>query len=99
MAVPLATYTGWNLFGPGKGPPTEICSFRGSYIPFARSKQERLEAGDPRPSIQERYGSRDEYLGRVVAVALKLMDEGYLLSQDVPRILEIAAQRWDYLMR
>ena len=29
----------------------------------------------------------------------KLMDEGYLLSQDVPRILEIAAQRWDYLMR
>ena len=99
VAVPLATYTGWNLFGPGKGPPTEICSFRGSYIPFARSKQERLEAGDPRPSIQERYGSRDEYLGRVVAVALKLMDEGYLLSQDVPRILEIAAQRWDYLMR
>ena len=99
VAVPLATYTGWNLFGPGQGPPTEICSFRGSYIPFARSKEERLEAGDPRPSIRERYGSRDEYLGRVTETALELMDQGYLLSQDVPLVVKGAAVRWDYLMR
>ena len=99
VAVPLATYTGWNLFGPGQGPPTEICSFRGSYILFARSKEERLEAGDPRPSIRERYGSRDEYLGRVTETALELMDQGYLLSQDVPLVVKGAAVRWDYLMR
>ena len=99
VAVPLATYAGWNLFGPGQGPPTEICSFRGSYIPFARSKEERLEAGDPRLSIRERYESRDEYLGRVTEVALELMDQGYLLSQDVPLVVKGAADRWDYLMR
>lgn len=99
LSVPLATYTGWNLFGPGQGPPTEICSFRGSYIPFARNKQERIEAGDPRPSIQERYGSREEYLGRVTEAALELMDQGYLLAQDVPLVVKGAADRWDYLMR
>ena len=99
LAVPLATYTGWNLFGPGQGPPTEICSFRGSYIPFARTKKERMEKGDPRLSIQERYGSREEYLGRVVAVALELMDQGYLLSQDVSQVVKGAAARWEYLMR
>ena len=98
VAVPLATYTGWNLFKAGQGPATELCSFGGSYIPFARSKKERLETGDPRPSIRERYGSREEYLGLVSAAALELMDGGYLLAQDVPQILKEASRRWDYLM-
>ena len=98
LAVPLATYTGWNLFNSSQGPTTELSSFSGSYIPFARSKKERLEAGDPRPSIQERYASKEEYLRLVSAAALQLMDDGYLLAQDVPRILKDATQRWDYLM-
>ena len=34
-----------------------------------------------------------------VAVALELMDQGYLLSQDIPQVVKGAAARWDYLMR
>lgn len=52
-----------------------------------------------RVEIQKRYGSREEYLGRVAAVALELMDQGYLLSQDVPQVVMGAAARWDHLMR
>ena len=34
----------------------------GSMIPFARTRAEREKSGDPRPSIEERYASREEYL-------------------------------------
>ena len=54
IAVPLATYTGWNLYA---RVPTELCDRDGSYIPFAKTKAERDAADDPRPSIAERYGS------------------------------------------
>lgn len=49
--------------------------------------------------IEERYGSRNEYLNRVVAVALELRVKGYLLSPDIPQVVKGAAAGWDYLMR
>ena len=99
VAVPLATYTGWNLRAPEIGAPDELYSMAGSWLPFARTRAERQQRGDPRRSIEERYRSRDDYLARVNECARELAREGYLLERDIPRIVEEAARRWDYLMR
>lgn len=97
VAVPLATYTGWNLRSPEIGAPDELFSMQGSFIPFARTKAEREKKGDPRLSIEERYGSRQEYLDKVTAAANDLARSGYLLQRDVPSVVERSATEWDYL--
>ena len=99
VAVPLATYTGWNLFGPEAGPPDVLSSMQGSYIPFPETEAVGRERGDPRRSIEDRYGDRETYLASVSAVAAELVDEGYLLAEDVAPILAQAGRHWDYLIR
>jgi hypothetical protein len=98
LAVPLATYTGWNLRDPKVGAPEMLYSMIGSMIPFARSKAEREKTGDPRPSIEERYKNRGEYLNKVQAAAQPLVKERLLLDKDVPVITTRAGNRWDSLM-
>jgi hypothetical protein len=97
LAVPLATYTGWNLFNERAGPPLVLSSMQGSFIPFARSRAERERANDPRRSVEERYQSRVQYLGLIAKTANDLVTKGYLLKEDVPRIVEQAGTRWDYV--
>ncbi len=96
LAAPLATYTGWNLFNADSGPVDVLSSMQGSYIPFSRNEAERRAQGDPRPSIAERYPSREHYLGLVAEAAIQLVGERYLLAEDLPRILESAGRHWDY---
>ncbi len=98
LEAPLATYTGWNLFNERSGPTHEISSMVGSYIPFARTRAERRARDDPRPSIEERYGSKEEYLGRVAQAGLGLIDAGLLLDRDLPPIVRNASRHWDYRM-
>ncbi len=98
VAVPLATYTGWNLFRPESGPEDVLSSMQGSYIPFPLTPSDRERSHDPRPSIEERYQSREHYLGLVSEFAIDLIEEGYLLSGDLPDILSQAVRHWDYLM-
>ena len=98
VAAPLATYTGWNLFRAGAGPTDVLSSMQGSYIPFPLTAEDRARTGDPRRSIEERYGSRAAWLGRVTEKALALVDGGYLLAADLAPILTQAGRHWDYLM-
>ena len=98
VAVPLATYTGWNLFVEGAGPTNELSSMQGSFLPFARTRSERTANGDPRPSIEERYEGREQYLGLIATVAIELVDAGYLLAEDVPAIIHQAGERWEHLV-
>lgn len=79
IAVPLGTYTGWNVY---KAQPGELADRDGSLIPFARTKGEREAAGDPRPSLEERYGSRESYIARVEAAAAALVADRLLLPAD-----------------
>ena len=95
LLVPLATYTGWNLYNAEYGPTDTVSHMSGSFLPFHRTQVEREAAGDPRLSIEERYANRDHYLGLVAAEALKLIDQGYLLDQDLPEILAQAGMIWD----
>jgi hypothetical protein len=96
---PLATYTGWNLRSKEAGAPDEIYSLLGSWIPFARTKAERLKTGDSRLSIEERYATREEYLQKIGAAARRLVDQGYLLDRDVARVSDRAGQEWDEILR
>ncbi len=98
-AVPLATYTGWNLRGTEIGAPEELYTFTGSYIPFARTKADRIKAGDPRLSVEERYGSKQAYLDKVRAAADDLVKSGYLLERDETPVLSRASAEWDFVTR
>ena len=57
---------------------------------------DRERAGDPRLSIEERYRSRDEYVGRIAAAALDLVKRGYLLEEDVVDLLKRAVEHYDF---
>lgn len=54
MAVPLGTYTGWNLRPPAMGAPDHLARWSGSYFPFPATEEERRRTGDPRPSLEAR---------------------------------------------
>ena len=68
----------------------EFCGLRGSYVPFAKTAAER--GNDPRPSLQERYGSQVGYVAKVEEAAQKLVSEGFLLPDDAARIVQEARQ-------
>ena len=95
LTVPLATHTGWNLRHPDTGGAEQLLYFAGATLPFARTQAERERAGDPRPSIAERYRSRADYLARVRAVAGALVAARCLLEEDVETSLTFAARMWD----
>ena len=98
VAVPLATYTGWNFRQPATGAPGELVSLLGSSIPFPATRAAREAAKDPRRSIEERYASQDEYLGEVEQALDALVLKGYLIYDDGPRILQRATDEWDLLV-
>jgi hypothetical protein len=86
LEAPLGTYTGWNPAARGffKG---HIQSLSGAFIPFAKTKAERLASEDPRLSLEERYGTHDKYVARVRAAAARLVAERFLLQEDADRII------------
>ena len=88
--VPLGTYLGWNITAAGfdKG---KICTLNGGYLPFAKSKVERAASGDPRPSLEERYGTHQAYVDAVKAAAEKAVAERFLLRADADRLVAEAA--------
>jgi hypothetical protein len=95
LAVPLATYTGWNLRDATIGAPTQRLSFVGSTIPFAKTAAARQANSDPRPSIAERYESKDEYLKKYKEAAQKLIDQRFFIAGDLPLILDRGAAEWE----
>lgn len=77
IAVPLATYTGWNEY---KAPyPTgELADRDGSYFAF------------PVARIAERYRNRAGYVARVQDAVDRLLEDRLLLAEDAERYLEKA---------
>jgi len=98
VAVPLATYTGWNFRSKAIGATSELVALLGSSIPFAPTRATREAAKDPRRSIEERYRSKTDYLAQVEKAADALVKAGYLLVDDEPRILQRAEDTWDELV-
>ena len=99
VAVPLATYTGWNFRNPSIGQPGELRPLTGSYILFAVGKAAREEARDPRMWMGVRYGNRAQYHRLVTDAATRLVQAGYLLNEDVDPVVERALANWDEITR
>ncbi|HEY6362095.1 MAG TPA: alpha/beta hydrolase domain-containing protein, partial [Vicinamibacterales bacterium] len=99
VAVPLATYPGWNFRRPAIGAPDRIVPLLGSYVPFPRTAAEREAQRDPRRSIAERYPSRDSYMSQIAQSAAALVKDGFLLEEDTVHVTRRAADHWDLLMR
>jgi hypothetical protein len=95
LAVPLATYTGWNLRDPSIGAADQRLSFLGSFLPFAKTRAEREKSGDPRLSVAERYASREQYLEKFGEAAKKLVRERFLLEEDLPAVMVRGQREWD----
>ena len=89
VSVPIGTYTGWNLFN-AQFPEDGFCTLQGSFIPFASNQAERLATGDPRPSLAERYPTKDAYVTAVKQASEKLVKQGFLLEQDANRLIKEA---------
>ena len=89
--VPLGTYTGWNVTKAGffQGQP---CGggLTGGYIPFAKTRAERMASGDPRPSLQERYGTQQGYVCAVRRAAEREVARRLLLPADAARLYQQA---------
>ena len=85
VQVPLATYTGWALrAGPQGG---DGCEGSGQYIPFPKTKADRLASGDPRMSIEERYGNVETYSSLLQNAIKDLVRSGFLLPFDADAAL------------
>jgi hypothetical protein len=96
ITVPLATQAGWNFRSPVIGAPEHLAGEIGSYIPFARTRAEREKSGDPRPSVEERYPSKDVYLGKISQAAVDMVRDGYMLATDLPDVIARASAHWDW---
>lgn len=91
IAVPLATFTGWSMRSPSFS--RTLRRNAGTLWPLSRTAEERAETGDPRKSIQERYGNAADYLSKVAACLLELRDQRFLLDQDLALLLDYAAKQ------
>jgi hypothetical protein len=97
LRVPLATFTGWNPRHPDQGAPGDLMSMMGSTLPFARTATQRAAGHDPRPSIEERYRSREDYCARVRRAAEELAALRHVLPEDVDAMVERAGRLWDFV--
>lgn len=98
VQVPLGTYAGWNPRSATTGFDWAFDRFEGSFQPFARTEVERKAAGDPRPSLQARYGSRAAFINKTRSAATKAVAANLLLAEDVDGLIAMQAAFYDRIM-
>jgi hypothetical protein len=81
LQAPLGTYTGWNVRAAGFS-QGDACDLTGGYVPFAVTKAQRIASGDPRLSLQERYGNTAGYVSAVTAAVNNLVNQRLMLASD-----------------
>ena len=84
VAVPLGTFTGWNLRTASMGGAGELLANVGSYLPF------------PEQRIRKQFPSRGEYAIRIEEAARLLVKEHLLLDADVPQMVQMGERIWDW---
>ena len=93
VAVPVATYTGWNLRNKEAGAENELVSLVGSYLAFPITEADRESTKDPRRSLESRYGTPERYLAQLEDKCRELEQAGYLLAEDADRTLRVHRKR------
>ncbi len=87
--APLGTYTGWNVTAEGFH-AGQLCNYAGGFIPFAKTRAERMANDDPRLSLEERYHDHAGYVAKVKESAQKIVAQGFLLQADADRMIDEA---------
>jgi hypothetical protein len=98
LQAPLGTHTGWNERAPETGFDWATARFDGSFVPFARTEAERQAAGDPRPSLESRYPTRQAFEQQVRAAAARQVAAGFLLPEDMDRAVAENLGLYDRIM-
>ncbi len=99
LAVPLGTAAGWVFRPKSTGSPHELVMLRGVWVPLAPTQVQREKMDDPRPSLEERYASKDEFMAKVKAAIRKLIEQRLMLDDDLAPQLKQAGERWDWVVR
>lgn len=89
--VPVASMLSWNVGRPGRF-EDGFCLFQGAYIPFAKSKTEREQAGDARPSIEERYPDKAAYVAAMRKATDAMVKERMMLPADAATLVKQAEE-------
>jgi Alpha/beta hydrolase domain len=77
MRALLGHLEAWEGYGPGV-----LCPLQGAVLPLAATRAGREAAGDPSPSLEERYPTPAAYAAAVRAAADRLVAERLLLAED-----------------
>jgi len=80
VVVPVATYTGWALRAGAQA--NDGCEGTGQWIPFAPNAAARAASGDPRPSVEERYPSFEDYDTKIKVAMTTMIKDRLLLCED-----------------
>jgi hypothetical protein len=99
LRVPVATYFPWQLRVGMPAAADRLVSFQGTFVPLPRTETERARRGDPRPSLERLYGSRDAFLARVDAAAAALVAERFMVPDDMAAARARLAATWDWIAR
>jgi hypothetical protein len=89
--APLGTYVGWNIIPSPSLYAGQQDSLSGGYWPFQQVIAARRAAGDPRPSLEERYGTHAGYVCVVTEAANSAIKEGFLLVSDANTLVADAS--------
>jgi hypothetical protein len=98
VAVPLGTYTGWNITVPQLNDLGYLSGLVGGFEPFPLTRDLREKSHDVRMSIAERYAGRQDYLERVKRTGDDLVRQRFILGADVSAVVRRAGQIWDVLI-
>ena len=88
----------WQRRASGLAASDRIVSFQGTFAPLPRTNAERAASGDPRPSVERLYGTREAFLARADAAARELVAARFLLDEDVAAARARMAATWDWTM-
>jgi hypothetical protein len=98
VAVPLGTYTGWNVALPQLRELQYLAGLVGSFEPFPLTREDRVRSGDSRRSISERYTGREDYIRQVRRAADDLVRQRFMLVSDVPAAVQHAEEIWNAIV-
>lgn len=83
--VPLGTSIEFNY--PAAAGVVDLSNLTGAFIPFHKTRAQRLAAGDTRPSLEELYADQAGYVAAVTAAADELVAQRLLLRRDADAIV------------
>jgi len=93
VAVPLGTFTGWNLRRKDVGADGGLTNLQGSFLPFPLDDRKHA-----RLPISKRYASVNAYRQNLDEACERLVNERYMLAEDRPRYDAYGTALWKFVV-